>query len=235
AGLVATALAALTWALSQIGRGEPRAATPPDMTTVAVGVFGLAGLGVYVLWERVSAHPMTPPRLAESRVFVGLNAATLLIYAGLSIMFFLLPFDLVDRRGLSPTSAGLVLLPFTLAVGLLSQFFGGLANRFGAGLMLVVGAGGASIAYVWMAVAQDALLMFGVIRPGGHTLARVQPFEPALTSISVACSRQRRSDFGVNAGRIRAWRAEAATMECDRSPRGSEPDIVEWISLRRGH
>src|SRR5262245_5784600 len=165
AGLVATALAALTWALSQIGRGEPRAATPPDMTTVAVGVLGLAGLGVYVLWERVSAHPMTPPRLAENRVFVGLNAATLLIYAGLSIMFFLLPFDLVDRRGLSPTSAGLVLLPFTLAVGLLSQFFGGLADRFGAGLMLVVGAGGASIAYVWMAVAQDASLIFGVIAP----------------------------------------------------------------------
>src|SRR5262249_40510098 len=150
-------LAALTWALSQIGRGQPRAASsfPPDTTTVAVGVLGLAGLGVYVLWERVSTHPMTPPRLAENRVFVGLNAATMLISAGLSIMFFLLPFDLVDRRGLSPTSAGLVLLPFTLAVGLLSQFFGGLANRFGAGLMLVVGAGGASIAYVWMAVAQD--------------------------------------------------------------------------------
>jgi len=94
-----------------------------------------------------------------------MNAATLLIYAGLSIMFFLLPFDLVDRRALSPTSAGLALLPFTLGVGLLSRFFGGLADRFGAHPMLVVGAGGASIAYLWMALAQDASLIFGVIAP----------------------------------------------------------------------
>jgi hypothetical protein len=45
-------------------------------------------------------------------------------------------------------------------------------------------------------------------RPGRHTLARVQPFGPALASISVACSRQERSDFGVNAGRIRAYMAK---------------------------
>jgi MFS family permease len=80
-------------------------------------------------------------------------------------VFFLLPFDLIDRRRLLPTSAGLALLPFTLGVGLLSPLFGGLADRFGARLMLVVGAGGASIAYLWMALAQDASLMFGVIAP----------------------------------------------------------------------
>ena len=59
---------------------------------------------------------MTPPRLIDNRPFVGLNVATLLIYTGLSIMFFLLSFDLVDRRGLTPTSAGLAFLPFTLGV-----------------------------------------------------------------------------------------------------------------------
>ena len=32
-------------------------------------------------------------------------------------MFFLLPFDLVDRRGLPPIDAGLAFLPFTLGVG----------------------------------------------------------------------------------------------------------------------
>jgi EmrB/QacA subfamily drug resistance transporter len=167
AGLIAAALGALAWALSEIGGGEPRTVSSlaPNPATVAVGVLGLAGLGAYVLWERVSAHPMTPPRLAHNRIFVGLNAATLLIYAGLSIMFFLLPFDLVDRRGLSPTSAGLAMLPFTVGVGLLSRFFGGLADRFGARLMLIAGAIGASIAYVWMALAQSASLVIGVIAP----------------------------------------------------------------------
>src|SRR5580704_17685582 len=45
AGLIAVALAALTWALSQIGRGEPRApgAFAPDVAAIAAGVLGLAG------------------------------------------------------------------------------------------------------------------------------------------------------------------------------------------------
>ena len=90
-----------------------------------VGIVGLIGYGV---WERASAQPMTPPRLAKNRLFVGLNIATVPIYAGLSIMFFLLPFDLLDHRGLAPMSAGLTFLPFTLGVGFLSAWFGRVAD-----------------------------------------------------------------------------------------------------------
>jgi predicted MFS family arabinose efflux permease len=153
--------------LSQIGHGEPPAAGAFsfDAGALAAGVLGLAGLGGYVAWERVSAHPMTPPRLARNRAFVGLNAATLLIYAGLAIMFFLLPFELEDRRGLSPASVGLAFLPFSLGVGLLSQFFGRLADSFGARRMLIVGAACASVAYIWMALGQSAALISGVIAP----------------------------------------------------------------------
>jgi MFS family permease len=108
---------------------------------------------------------MTPPRLAQNRAFVGLNAATLLIYAGLAIMFFLLPFELEDHRGLSPASVGLAFLPFSLGVGLLSRFFGGLADSFGARRMLVAGAVAASAAYIWMALGQSGALIPGVIAP----------------------------------------------------------------------
>jgi MFS family permease len=108
---------------------------------------------------------MTPPRLAQNRAFVGLNAATLLIYAGLAIVFFLLPFELVDRRGLSLASVGLAFLPFALGVGLLSRFFGGLADAVGARRMLVAGAVCASAAYIWMALAQGGALIPGVLAP----------------------------------------------------------------------
>ena len=167
ATLIALSLGALTLGLSQIGHGEPPAAGAFsfDAGALAAGVLGLAGLGGYVAWERVSAHPMTPPRLARNRAFVGLNAATLLIYAGLAIMFFLLPFELEDRRGLSPASVGLAFLPFSLGVGLLSQFFGRLADSFGARRMLIVGAACASVAYIWMALGQSAALISGVIAP----------------------------------------------------------------------
>jgi MFS family permease len=131
----------------------------------ALFVFGLACIGGYALRERTTDHPMTPPRLALNRDFVGLNVATLLIYGALSILFFLLPFDLIDRRRLSPASAGLVFLPFSLAVGLLSPYFGGLADRFGARAMLVAGATGAAAAYAWMLLAHGLPLLPGVLAP----------------------------------------------------------------------
>src|SRR5499427_3291334 len=160
--VLAVALGALAWALSQIG--PEKAAASAAM--IALGaVVGVAALVAYAYWERVTSSPMTPPRLITNRPFVGLNVATLLIYAGLSIMFFLLPFDLIDRRGLSPTSAGLAFLPFTLAVGLLSPYFGGLADKFGTRAMLIAGAVGASVAYVWMLLAHGRPLGLGVIAP----------------------------------------------------------------------
>jgi EmrB/QacA subfamily drug resistance transporter len=166
ATLIALSLGALTLGLSQIGHSEPRGgAFSLDTGALTAAVLGLAGLGGYIAWERVSPHPMTPPRLAQNRAFVGLNAATLLIYAGLAIMFFLLPFELEDRRDLSPASVGLAFLPFSLAVGLLSQFFGRLADSFGARRMLVAGAACASAGYTWMALGQNAALIPGVIAP----------------------------------------------------------------------
>jgi EmrB/QacA subfamily drug resistance transporter len=165
AAIIACGLGALTFALSRIGRGDSADPFASGTKPVALFVFGLACMGGYALWERATDHPMTPPRLAQNRDFVGLNVATLLIYGGLSILFFLLPFDLIDRRGLSPASAGLVFLPFSLAVGLLSPYFGGLADRLGARTMLVAGATGAAAAYVWMVLAHDRPLAPGVIAP----------------------------------------------------------------------
>jgi EmrB/QacA subfamily drug resistance transporter len=167
AAILAAALAALAWALSQINAGQqtPAQATPAVSGVTIALVGGLAGLALYAFWERMSPHSMTPPRLLSNRIFVGLNVATLLIYSGLAIMFFMLPFDLVDRRGLTATEAGLAFLPFTLGLGLLSRPFGALADAIGARPMLIAGAAGASLAFVWMAFGQDASLTLAIIGP----------------------------------------------------------------------
>jgi EmrB/QacA subfamily drug resistance transporter len=193
AAIIAAALGALAWALSQIGRSEsaPAASFVPNAAIVLVAGLGVVGVAVYVLWERSSEHPMTPPRLAENRAFLGLNVATLLVYSGVSIMFFLVPFDLVDRRGFPSTEAGLAFLPFTLGVGLLSRSFGSLADTVGARTMLIAGPAGAATAYAWMALGQDATLMFGVIWPmtllGISFAALVAPLTASVLS-SVAPS-----------------------------------------------
>jgi len=163
AAVLAVALGLIAWALSQIGPGEAGLAN--DIMVTAALLLGLAALAGYALWERASPHPMTPPRLLGNRAFVGLNAATLAIYGGLAIMFFLLSFDLIDRRGLPPTQAGLAFLPFTLGVGLLSRVFGGLADKVGARMMLIVGPLGAALAFAWLALGRNGPLLPGVLVP----------------------------------------------------------------------
>jgi EmrB/QacA subfamily drug resistance transporter len=167
AAILAVSLGTLAWALSQIGPSElgQDAATPSPLSLAAAVMAAVGGIGGYVLWERKTDHPMTPPRLWRNRAFVGLNLATLLVYAALSMMFFLLPFDLIERRGLSATEAGLVMLPFALGVGFLSSLFGTLADKIGARAMLVVGPLGAALADLWMALGKEASLITGVVGP----------------------------------------------------------------------
>lgn len=194
ATLIALALGALAWALSEIGQDWSRqGASLSRDSAMVVGMFGMAGLVGYAAWERATAQPMTPPRLARNRLFVGLNAGTLLIYIGLSIMSFLLPFELLDHRRLTPTDAGLTFLPFTLGVGLLSEWFGGRSDVIGTRAMLVVGPSGAAAAYIWMAFGQDASLAAGVIAPmallGVSFAVLVAPLTAAVMS-SVGASDQ---------------------------------------------
>ena len=160
ATILAGALGALAWALSQIG-----GAARNDSILLVVAALGVVGLALYTAREARAREPMTPPRLMQNHLFVGLNLATLLIYAALAIVFFLLPFDLVDRRGLEPAAAGLSFLPMTLGVGLLSRPFGALADKIGARAMLIAGPLGAAIAYLWLAFGQQASLAAGVIAP----------------------------------------------------------------------
>ncbi len=200
AAILAAALAALAWALSNAGRHAP-AETTLAMSGVTIAVVGglrIVGIAMYAYWERISPHPMTPPRLVENRTFFGLNASTLMIYSGLAIMFFLLPFDLVDRRGMTPTDAGLAFLPFTLGLGLLSRPFGALADSIGARAMLIAGAFGASLALLWMAFGQNASLILAVIAP--MTLLGIS-FAVLVTPLTASViSSVERNDEGLASG-----------------------------------
>ena len=175
AAILAATLAAFAWALSRIGPGEGDLGEAGEAAAAAgsgggaaiaiIAALGILGLVAYAMWERASDHPMTPPRLIRNRPFFGLNVATLLVYAGLSIAFFLLPFELVDVRGLTATDVGLIFLPFTLGVGLLSRLFGAMADRIGTRIMLVAGPFAAALGYAWLALSREAPLALGVVAP----------------------------------------------------------------------
>lgn len=100
---------------------------------------GLALLLAFVCFERQAAAPMMPVELFRSRSFSGVNLLTLLLYGALGGVLFFLPFLLIQVHGYSATAAGAVFLPFTLILGVLSKWGGGLIDRFGARLPLIVG------------------------------------------------------------------------------------------------
>lgn len=101
-----------------------------------VGIVFLAG---FIAVEARSAAPMMPLNVFKNRTFTGTNLLTLLLYGALGGALYFLPFNLQQIQGYSPLQSGLSLLPFTVIMFSLSRWAGGLINRFGARLPLIVG------------------------------------------------------------------------------------------------
>jgi EmrB/QacA subfamily drug resistance transporter len=104
---------------------------------------GLGGgalvLALFLLWERRAPLPMLPLDLFRRRNFSVTNAETLLVYGGLSALFFLLVIYLQEVAGYSALESGLAGLPVTVLIFVLSRRFGALSARLGPRLFMGLG------------------------------------------------------------------------------------------------
>ena len=146
--LAVVSLGALTYGLTLLsGRGEAGGRTIGAAFALAVAAFF-----AFMFVERRAANPILPATLFRSRAFVVANVVTLFLYGALAGVLFLLPFDLIARRGMPASAVGLTFLPFSLIIGLLSRLSGGLADRFGARNLLVGGSLAAAVAIAAIAL-----------------------------------------------------------------------------------
>jgi EmrB/QacA subfamily drug resistance transporter len=143
-------LAALVFGLIEApvaGWGNPRVWVALAAAVVALTAF------VWV--EARRPHPMVPLGLFRIRAFAGANLLTLFLYAALSATFFLLPFDLIQARGYSPSAAGAALLPMIVLISALSRPAGAIADRIGPRVPLTVGPAIAAVGFFLLSVPHD--------------------------------------------------------------------------------
>ena len=138
----------------------PDAGLKDPAVLVALAV-GLILLIAFIWREARTRSPLMPLELFRSRTFSGINALTFLLYAALGGAFFLLPFDLIQVHGYSATLAGTAFLPFTMIMGVLSRWSGGLLDRAGARLPLIVGPAIAAAGFALFAVS-GVMTSYGV-------------------------------------------------------------------------
>lgn len=167
AALATAGLGAIVWALiegPERGMGDP--------ATLAAGIAGLVLLAAFAAVERRSGNPLLPLEIFRSRQFTGANVVTLLVYAPLGALFFLLILQLQNVLGYSALQAGAAILPVNVLMLALSSRAGRLSARIGprvpmAGGALVAGAGMFLMARVqpgtsYTEAALPALVVFGL-------------------------------------------------------------------------
>ena len=160
ATLVTLGLAALTWALIT----EPQRGWG-DSLILAASLGGLALLGGFVAQERRSPDPMLPLALFRSRQFTGANLVTLLVYAALGGLFFLLMLQLQNVLGYRALRAGASLLPVNALMLAISPTAGRLSQRLGPRWPIGVGALVAGMGMLLLSRVQTGASYVGTVLP----------------------------------------------------------------------
>src|SRR5438093_4137947 len=129
AGLGGVVFGLLEW--PPLGAGHP--------FVLGALVVGAASLTLFLVVERRASNPMMPLHLFQSRAFALANILTLLLYAALGVILFLVPLNLIQVQHYTATEAGAALLPFPVVMFALSRWSGGLVASIGSRLPLTVG------------------------------------------------------------------------------------------------
>jgi len=129
------------------------------MSVLSAGVLvplltGILCLAIFIFKQLKEKYPFLEIRIFADRDFTVSTILVSLTYIAMMSGTLLIPLYVQTVRGFSATISGLVLLPGSLLLGLLSPFSGSIYDRFGARLLVVYG-------MALLAVGTAAISLFG--------------------------------------------------------------------------
>jgi EmrB/QacA subfamily drug resistance transporter len=144
-----TFMAGLVALLLGLNQGQEWEWTSPAILALLAAAVML--LGAFIAIERRVTAPMLDLSLFRSRVFSASTASAVLNYICLYTVLFLLPFYLIQARGLDPALAGLVLTAQPVIMAIAAPVSGTLSDRIGARWLSTPGMAIIAVGLLWLA------------------------------------------------------------------------------------
>jgi EmrB/QacA subfamily drug resistance transporter len=130
-------MAGLMALLLGLNQGDSWGWTSPLTLGLILG--SVLALGLFVWIEREARAPMLDLRLFHSRVFNASALSPILNYICVYSVLFLMPFYLIQGRGLGAAQAGLILTAQPLVMALMAPVAGTLSDRLGSQIPTTAG------------------------------------------------------------------------------------------------
>ena len=111
------------------------------LTIMVPGLLGLIAMWIFRQSERTSSRPLIPADFFHINPVVWPNLITFFLYFSLNGLYVFLILFFQQLFGYAPGAAGMAMLPPSLAVMILSSYFGKLGDRLNPKLLLAAGTG----------------------------------------------------------------------------------------------
>lgn len=118
-------------------------------------IFGLVGAIIFVYRQLHSTEPFLDVKILKVREYRIAVISSMLLYLGMMAATILLPIYLQNIRGYSATTSGLVMIPGSLIMAVVSPMIGKMYDKFGIKKIFIVGAVLQIIGYVGMGTFND--------------------------------------------------------------------------------
>lgn len=137
-----------------------------EATGIALVLAGIAGMLVFLVWEKRARHPLLKIDLiTRNRQFAMSNLAAFIHYSATFAITFLMSLYLQFIKGMSPQQAGLILVSQPLVMTLFSPLAGRLSDRIAPRVLASVGMAVTSLGLFLLVFLTDGAGMVQILTP----------------------------------------------------------------------